>query len=70
VPTIVALRQHCENIRRAELERLDYKLASLPRPTKHEPGWTRSAPDHGGPLAPMSSSSRSATRTPSAYMKR
>ena len=31
VPTIVALRQHCENIRRAELERLDYKLASLPQ---------------------------------------
>jgi glutamyl-tRNA reductase len=29
VPTIVALRQHCENIRRAELERLDYKLAGL-----------------------------------------
>jgi glutamyl-tRNA reductase len=29
VPTIVALRQHCENIRRTELERLDYKLASL-----------------------------------------
>jgi glutamyl-tRNA reductase len=29
VPTIVALRQHCENIRRAELERLDYKLANL-----------------------------------------
>ena len=31
VPTIVALRQHCEHIRRAELERLDYKLASLPQ---------------------------------------
>ena len=31
VPTIVALRQHCENIRRAELERLDYKLATLPQ---------------------------------------
>jgi glutamyl-tRNA reductase len=30
VPTIVALRQHCENIRRAELARLDYKLATLP----------------------------------------
>jgi len=30
VPTIVALRQHCENIRRGELERLDYKLAGLP----------------------------------------
>ncbi len=32
VPTIVALRQHCENIRRAELERLDYKLATLAQP--------------------------------------
>jgi glutamyl-tRNA reductase len=31
VPTIVALRQHCEQIRRAELERLDYKLAGLPQ---------------------------------------
>jgi glutamyl-tRNA reductase len=31
VPTIVALRQHCENIRRAELERLDHKLAGLPQ---------------------------------------
>jgi glutamyl-tRNA reductase len=31
VPTIVALRQHCENIRRTELERLDYKLAGLPQ---------------------------------------
>src|SRR5205814_10139947 len=29
VPTIVALRQHCESIRRAELERLDHKLAGL-----------------------------------------
>ena len=29
VPTIVALRQHCENLRRAELERLDYKVAAL-----------------------------------------
>ena len=29
VPTIVALRQHCENIRRAELERLDHKVAGL-----------------------------------------
>jgi glutamyl-tRNA reductase len=29
VPTIVALRQHCEHLRRAELERLDYKLATL-----------------------------------------
>jgi glutamyl-tRNA reductase len=32
VPTIVALRQHCENLRRAELDRLDYKLATLPQP--------------------------------------
>jgi glutamyl-tRNA reductase len=31
VPTIVALRQHCENIRRGELERLDYKLGGLPQ---------------------------------------
>src|SRR5207244_4683210 len=31
-PTIVALRQHCENIRRAELERLDHKLAGLAQP--------------------------------------
>jgi glutamyl-tRNA reductase len=30
VPTIVALRQRFETIRRAELERLDFKLASLP----------------------------------------
>jgi glutamyl-tRNA reductase len=30
VPTIVALRQRFESIRRAELERLDFKLASLP----------------------------------------
>ena len=30
IPTVVALRQKFENIRRAELERLDYKLASLP----------------------------------------
>src|SRR4029453_6778411 len=30
VPTIVALRQRFEAIRRAELERLDFKLASLP----------------------------------------
>jgi glutamyl-tRNA reductase len=31
IPTVVALRQKFENIRRAELDRLDYKLASLPR---------------------------------------
>ena len=30
VPTIVALRQWAENTRRAELERLDFKLAGLP----------------------------------------
>ncbi len=30
VPTIVALRQRFETIRRSELERLDFKLASLP----------------------------------------
>jgi glutamyl-tRNA reductase len=30
VPTIVALRQRFESIRKSELERLDYKLASLP----------------------------------------
>jgi glutamyl-tRNA reductase len=30
VPTIVALRQRFETIRKAELERLDFKLASLP----------------------------------------
>jgi glutamyl-tRNA reductase len=30
VPTIVALRQRFEAIRRAELERLDFKLAALP----------------------------------------
>jgi glutamyl-tRNA reductase len=30
IPTVVALRQRFENIRRAELERLDYKLSPLP----------------------------------------
>jgi glutamyl-tRNA reductase len=30
VPTIVALRQRFESIRRAELERLDFKLSTLP----------------------------------------
>ena len=30
IPTVVALRQHFESVRRAELERLDYKLAALP----------------------------------------
>ena len=30
IPTVVALRQRFEDIRRAELERLDYKLSQLP----------------------------------------
>ena len=30
VPTVVALREHFETIRRAELERLDFKLSALP----------------------------------------
>ena len=30
IPTVVALRQHFENIRRTELERLGYKMAALP----------------------------------------
>ena len=30
IPTVVALRQHFENVRRAELERLGYKMAALP----------------------------------------
>jgi glutamyl-tRNA reductase len=30
IPTVVALRQKFENIRRAELERLDFKLSALP----------------------------------------
>jgi glutamyl-tRNA reductase len=30
IPTVVALRQHFENIRQAELERLGYKIAALP----------------------------------------
>jgi glutamyl-tRNA reductase len=30
IPTVVALRHHFESIRRAELERLDFKLAALP----------------------------------------
>ncbi|MEO8257940.1 MAG: glutamyl-tRNA reductase [Acidobacteriota bacterium] len=30
IPTVVALRQHFENVRRAELERLGYKVAALP----------------------------------------
>jgi glutamyl-tRNA reductase len=34
VPTIVALRQHFETVRRTELERLDFKLAQLPPETR------------------------------------
>jgi glutamyl-tRNA reductase len=30
IPTVVALRQRFENIRRAELDRLDFKLSALP----------------------------------------
>ena len=30
IPTVVALRQHFEQIRRAELQRLDFKLAAFP----------------------------------------
>jgi glutamyl-tRNA reductase len=30
IPTVVALRQRFENIRRAELERLDFKMSALP----------------------------------------
>jgi glutamyl-tRNA reductase len=30
IPTVVALRQKFENIRRAELDRLDFKLSALP----------------------------------------
>ena len=30
IPTVVALRQKFEHVRRAELDRLDFKLASLP----------------------------------------
>jgi glutamyl-tRNA reductase len=30
IPTIVALRQHFDQVRQSELQRLDYKLASLP----------------------------------------
>ena len=32
IPTVVALRQSFESIRRAELDRLDFKLSALPRP--------------------------------------
>jgi glutamyl-tRNA reductase len=36
VPTVVALRQKFENIRRAELERLDFKLSALPTEARPE----------------------------------
>jgi glutamyl-tRNA reductase len=36
IPTIVALRQKFENIRRAELERLDFKLSALPPDARAE----------------------------------
>jgi glutamyl-tRNA reductase len=36
VPTVVALRQKFENIRRSELERLDFKLSALPIETRPE----------------------------------
>ena len=36
IPTVVALRQKFENIRRAELERLDFKLSALPSNVRPE----------------------------------
>jgi glutamyl-tRNA reductase len=36
VPTVVALRQRFENLRRAELERLDFKLSALPPEARPE----------------------------------
>jgi glutamyl-tRNA reductase len=36
IPTVVALRQKFENIRRAELERLDFKLSVLPPDARPE----------------------------------
>ena len=36
IPTVVALRQKFENIRRAELERLDFKLSALPPEARPE----------------------------------
>ena len=47
MPTIVALRQHCEHIRRAELERLDYKLAACPGGRSTRPRGRDHAPHHG-----------------------
>src|SRR4029450_5337362 len=36
IPTVVALRQKFENIRRAELDRLDFKLSALPADARPE----------------------------------
>jgi glutamyl-tRNA reductase len=36
IPTVVALRQKFENVRRAELERLDFKLSALPPAARPE----------------------------------
>jgi glutamyl-tRNA reductase len=36
IPTVVALRQKFENIRRAELDRLDFKLSALPAAARPE----------------------------------
>jgi glutamyl-tRNA reductase len=36
IPTVVALRQHFDHIRRAELERLDFKLTALPPEARDE----------------------------------
>ena len=36
IPTVVALRQKFENVRRAELERLDFKLSALPPEARPE----------------------------------
>src|SRR5262249_58719992 len=36
IPTVVALRQSFENIRRAELDRLDFKLSTLPPEIRDE----------------------------------
>jgi glutamyl-tRNA reductase len=36
IPTVVALRHHFDHVRRAELERLDFKLAALPPEVRDE----------------------------------
>jgi glutamyl-tRNA reductase len=36
IPTVVALRQHFDHVRRAELERLDFKLTALPPEARDE----------------------------------